>query len=98
MEEFAGALAASAAGGKRRARKWVAVAASAFFLFAVAGVVFYVSTDHGTIEVRLSDPRANVQLSVDGGEVTLTDNGRVTKLRAGPHAMIVMGPDYETET
>lgn len=98
MEAFAAALAAFADKLRRRRLKRLAFAAAVCVLLLVAGVVLYVKTDHGTIEVRLSDPTADVRVSVDGDEVTLTDGGRVTKLRAGPHALEVKGPDFETQT
>jgi tetratricopeptide (TPR) repeat protein len=99
MEAFAEALAPFAAQRKRRRWGRVAVAAAALaLLVAVAGAVFYVKTNYGTVEVRLSDPKADVQVSVDGNEISLTEGGRVTKLRAGPHGLLVKGQGFETET
>ncbi|HEV3025620.1 MAG TPA: protein kinase, partial [Pirellulales bacterium] len=98
MDDFADALVPCAAGGNHFRRRALAGAAAAFVLAVVAGVVFYVKTDNGTIEIRLNDPAANVEVSVDGNEVQLTDNRHVTKLRAGTHALVVEGPDFETET
>jgi serine/threonine-protein kinase len=96
MEDFAAALAPFTT----RRRPWgrLAVAAAVLALLViVAGAVIYVKTDNGTVEIRLSDPAAAVQVTVDGNEITLTDNGRVTKVRAGGHALLVKGPDFETE-
>jgi tetratricopeptide (TPR) repeat protein len=96
MEDFAAALAPFAT----RRRPWgrVAVAAAVLALLAIAaGAVIYVKTDNGTVEIRLSDPAAAVEVAVDGNEITLTANGRVTKVRAGGHALLVKGPDFETE-
>lgn len=96
MDAFAQALAPYAAPGGR-GRRWAAAAVA--LLLALAGAaVLYVQTDHGTIEVRLSEPAADVQVTVDGNEVVLTEARRVTKLRAGPHGLEVKGPDFETET
>jgi tetratricopeptide (TPR) repeat protein len=98
MEEFAAALAPFAT--RRRRSRWgrVGVAAAVLaLLVAAAGVVFYVKTDNGTVEIRLNDPAAGVQVTVDGNEITLTENGRVTKVRAGAHALLIKGPDFETE-
>jgi tetratricopeptide (TPR) repeat protein len=98
MEEFAAALTETAAGRKRRLGRYVAALTAVVVLFAVAAGVFYVQTDHGTIEVRLSDPAAKVQVLVDGDVIQLTDDNRVTRIRSGPHALLVQGPDFETET
>jgi tetratricopeptide (TPR) repeat protein len=97
MDLFAEALAPFAAGPRRRWAR-VAVATAALVLLAVAAVVFYVATDNGTVEVRLSDPAADVQVSVDGNEIRLTEGGRVTKLRSGPHGLEVKGQGFETVT
>ncbi len=97
-DEFAAALAPFAAAPP--ARRWwpVAVAVGFIALAAVAGVVFYVKTDNGTVEVRLNDATADVQVSVDGDQITVTDGERKTTLRPGEHALLVKGPDFETET
>lgn len=99
MEDFVRALAPYAARDSRR--RWVRVAVAAtvlLLLLAFAGVMFYVRTDYGTVEVRLSDPRANVQVTVDGKVIEVTEDGRVTRLRAGPHGLEVKGPSFETES
>jgi hypothetical protein len=98
MEAFAEALAPFAA--RRRPRRWgrVAVAAAVFaLLLAAAGAVFYVKTDYGTVEIRIA-PTADVQVALDGNEITLTEGGRITRLRAGPHALEVKGEGFETQT
>ena len=98
MEEFGAALAELTAQARRR-RLWsIATAAALALLLAVAGVVLYVKTDNGTVEIRINDPAAGVKVSVDGNEITLTDGSHVTKLRAGPHALLVKGDGFETET
>jgi tetratricopeptide (TPR) repeat protein len=97
MTAFASALAAATGGGRRRSVGMALAAAMCVLLFASAAV-FYVKTDHGMIEVRLSDPKANVQVSVDGGQVQLNENGRVTNIRSGTHGLVVEGPDFETVT
>jgi tetratricopeptide (TPR) repeat protein len=97
MDAFAEALAPFAA--QRRPRRWgrVAVAAAALaLLLVIAGAVFYVRTDYGTIEVQLNDPPADIQVSVDGKDIRVTDKGRVTTVRAGKHGLDVKGPGFET--
>jgi tetratricopeptide (TPR) repeat protein len=97
MDEFAEALTPFAVQRSRRGR--VAVVAAALALLALlAGAVFYVKTDYGTVEVRMNDASADVKVAVDGNEITLTDGGRVTKLRPGPHALEVKGEGFESET
>jgi tetratricopeptide (TPR) repeat protein len=98
MEEFAAALTRSVTLPQRRRRIGVAIAMAACSLSVVAGVVFYVKTDNGTIEIRLNDPNANVAVTVDGNEVRLTEDGRVTKLRAGLHELEVKGPGFEAQS
>ena len=66
MDAFNEELAAFAK--RRRARKRIAIAAAACFLIVMASVVFYIRTNNGTVEVRLNDPSANVQVTVDGQE------------------------------
>ena len=98
MEAFSQALAPFAVSGGRR---WVRVAVATAvlgLLLAFAAVVIYVRTDNGTVEVRLSDASADVQVTVDGQNIRLTDQGRVTNLRAGPHGLEVKGPNFETVT
>jgi tetratricopeptide (TPR) repeat protein len=99
MDEFAEALAPFAAQVRRRRWGRLAVAAAVLaLLIGIAGVVFYVKTDNGTVEIRINDPAAAVQVAVDGNTITLTEGTHVTKLRAGPHALEVKGEGYETET
>jgi tetratricopeptide (TPR) repeat protein len=83
---------------RRRVRRSLAVAAGAFLVLLIASVVLYIKTDNGTVEVRLSDPTAEVQIMVDGKDVVLSDNGRVTKLRPGEHGLEVKGEGYTTVT
>lgn len=64
----------------------------------VLGVVFYVQTDYGTVEVRLSDPNAKVDVRVDGDVITLEEPGQTTTVRPGRHKLIVSSPDFETVT
>ena len=94
MDAFNEELAAFAK--RRRRTKRLAISAAACFLIVLASVVFYIRTNNGTIEVRLSDPSANVQVRVDGQEVVLTDNGRVTRLRPGDHDLVVKGDGFQT--
>jgi tetratricopeptide (TPR) repeat protein len=97
MDGFAEALAAFASDSRRRWGR-MALAAAALVLLVAVGTVIYVKTDRGTIEVRLSEPAADVRVEVDGEIVRVTDGNRVTRLRTGNHTLVVTGPDFETET
>ena len=73
----------------------IAVTAAACLVLIAAGTLLYIKTDNGTVEVRLSDAAADVQVSVDGNLIEVTDADRVTKLRAGPHSLHVTGQDLK---
>ena len=98
MDAFAQELAKFSLGNRRRRRNRIALATTACVLLLVAAVVLYIKTDNGTIEVRLNDPTANVEVTVNGNEVVLTEGGRMTKLRTGDHTLIVSGPEYDLES
>ena len=85
---------------KKGAARWPWVAAAAVLLLGIiaAGIVFNIQTTNGTVEIRLSDPRAEVKIDVDGDEIVLTENGQKFQFKAGPHQLTVKGPQFETET
>src|SRR5262245_19931022 len=99
MADFAAALGTATSSGRQGIKRRVAIAAAACFLmFAIVAGVFYVKTDHGTIEVRIKDPKAKVQISLDGDVLQLNNDGQITKVRAGQHELEVTGPDFQTYT
>jgi WD40 repeat protein len=76
--EVAAALTPFAAGTvpvRNRRRLWVAVAAALLFagLIAAAGVVFYIKTDNGTIEIRTEDENVKILAERNGTEVKVLD-------------------------
>jgi hypothetical protein len=77
--------------------RWVvrAGAAGAAALLAL-GVVLAVVTDHGTIRIDLSDPKADVTVAVDGQSVTVGGLGRPLRLWSGEHGLVVSGDGFET--
>lgn len=81
-----------------RRRRWPLVVGLCAAAALLLGTVLFIQTNHGTVEVRLSDPKANVEVKVDGDVVTLTDAGRTTTLRVGTHKLTVSGAGFETET
>ena len=80
-------------------RAWLLGAAASFLVIgAVAAGVIYVETDYGQIVVQLSDPKAKVDVRVNGREVTLAaDGGKPIRVRAGKNQRLeVSGADFET--
>ncbi len=77
--------------------RWVALVAFVLVL-GLGGVVFYVVTDTGTIQIELLDAKADVEVQIDGQSVTIQDGERRISLRAGKHLLKVAGPGYETRT
>jgi hypothetical protein len=79
----------------RRGRLVAGAAALLLILFA-AGAVIYVRTDYGDLQVKLSDPSAKVDVRVNGQTLTLTADGKVTHIKAGPGELVVSGDGFET--
>ncbi len=67
-----------------------------FFGVVLLGIVLYVATDHGTIKIELSDPKAKVDIKVDGDTVVLQFADEQLRFRAGKHDLVVTGKDFET--
>jgi formylglycine-generating enzyme required for sulfatase activity/predicted Ser/Thr protein kinase len=63
----------------------------------VLGVVIYVQTNHGTVRIEISDPKAKVTITVDG-TVEVTNLDKPLRLKPGPHGLEVTGQDFETKT
>ena len=98
MDAFAAALAPFATERRPRWLARAAVAIAAVVLLIAGGVVFYLKTDNGTIEIQLSDPAADVRVTVDGQTVEVVDGQRVVRLRAGKRHLEVTGDGYETDS
>jgi serine/threonine protein kinase len=61
------------------------------------GVIVYIQTDKGTLVVELSDPKAQVDVKVDGQEVILDPDGKAIRVRAGKNKLLeVSGKDFKT--
>ena len=50
---------------------WMIAAAAAALFVPLLGIVLYITTNHGTVKIELSDPKANAVVKVDGE----TDHG-----------------------
>jgi len=102
LDDAASTRAYAPAGRPRRYALWPwAVAAGLLGLaltFAVAVAVGVLSEkpDSGDLEVRLSDPAAEVLVRVNGREVPLDPDGKSIRLQAGPGQKLeVSGADFE---
>jgi WD40 repeat protein/tetratricopeptide (TPR) repeat protein len=103
MAEFAAALSPwsdgtqpSLSGSKRRRRRRALVALAAAAILLLLGSVIYLNTNHGTVEIRLSDPAAQVELKIDGEDLRLVHNGEIIRLRVGDHRLETVSKDYES--
>jgi formylglycine-generating enzyme required for sulfatase activity len=76
----------------------VAAGAGAAALVLIAGIVLSIRTDKGTIEIRLNDPAAKVDVQVDGDAIHLSAGGKHVRLEVGEHNLLVKGEGYETVT
>jgi hypothetical protein len=86
-----------AAGGNGSRWPAIALMAAALPLLIALAVTIYVTTNFGTLVVQLSDPAAEVKVSVDGKVVMLDAEGRSVSIRAGEnHKLEITGPGYET--
>ena len=83
--------------GKKPPRKlWIGTGAAAAALVLLFGVVFYVTTNKGTIKITLSDPKADVQIKVDGDSIEVAALGEKLRLRPGEHELVVTAEGYES--
>jgi hypothetical protein len=62
------------------------------------GIAYLDWTRYGSMRLDLSDPRANVQVRVDGELVSLDRDDPRMRLRPGPHRVDVSGPGLEPVT
>jgi hypothetical protein len=82
-----------------RPNRWVWVGAGvAGLLVLLAGLWLTVRTKHGDVVIELSDPKAKVEVAVDGDRIDLSGLDRPLSLRAGEHGLTVTGADFETVT
>lgn len=85
---------------RSRRRGWAMAAVGLLLAGAIiaAGAAVYVETDYGQIVVQLSDPKAKVDVRVNGQEMTLAaEGGKPIRIRAGKHQKLeVAGADFET--
>jgi serine/threonine protein kinase len=80
-----------------RLRRAVAAGLIGLVVLGLLGGFLYVQTDYGDLVVEMSDPRAKVEVKVNGHEVTLDPSGKPVRIRAGRNQKLeVSGSDYES--
>ncbi len=85
--------------GKWRRPLWLGLAAGAAgFVLLLLGIVLWLPTAKGTIKIELSDPKAQVEVTIDKDIYTLTTLGKPLRFRVGEHDLIVTGENFETFT
>ena len=78
---------------------WLAIGAGGLgAVLLLLGIVFYVTTDHGTIKIELSDPKAPVEVKIDGQTVKVAGLKEPLELKAGEHGLLVTSGEFETAT
>ena len=70
-----------------------AVGLVAVFLGLAAAI--YLTMDRGTVRVELSDPTANVDLTIDGRSIATAALNEPLKLKTGQHELSVIADDFE---
>jgi hypothetical protein len=85
---------------RRRSRTmtWLTAGIALLALLLAGHIVIRVATNKGTIKIELSDPKAEVEVKVDGDTVTLTGLDEPLRLKVGDHNLIVSGKNFETNT
>ena len=61
------------------------------------GIVLYITTNHGTVKIELSDPKANAIVKVDGNTITVEGLGEPLRLRVGEHQLEVASDLFEAK-
>ena len=74
----------------------LAVAGASALLF--LGIALLMRTPHGTIEIELSDPKADVTVTVDGNNVDIAGLDDPLSLEVREHDLVVRGKGFETIT
>jgi len=75
----------------------IRIAAAAAAAILVLSVILYISTNHGTIKITLSDPKASVEVKIDGEAITVSALDEPIQFRPGKHHLEVTGKGYKHE-
>ncbi len=89
------AMAAAAARG-RESRKWLAAAGLGAAALLLLGIMLSIQTVSGTVRIELSDPKAQVEVKVDGDVIDIAGLKEPLRLKAGEHGLLVTSGDYQS--
>ncbi len=81
---------------RRRRTIGLTAAVGALGLVMVMSLMLLVHTMQGTIEIELIDPKAKVEVKVDGEIIHILGVGKPLKLWVGEHHLWVTGENFET--
>jgi predicted Ser/Thr protein kinase len=81
---------------RRKPLRLVLAGACAAAVVLLAGVVLWISTSMGTIHIQLDDPRAHVDVQVDGESIDSAGLDEPLRLRPGKHHLLVTGTKIQT--
>ncbi len=76
-------------------RKWLALAGFAAAAL-VLGVVLSIQTGSGAVKIELSDPKAQVEVKVNGDVIDIAGLKEPLRLKAGEHGLLVTSGDYQS--
>jgi serine/threonine protein kinase len=74
---------------------WIAGAAGVAALI-LASIIITVQTQHGSIQIELSDSSAGIEVRIDGDTIDITGLDQPIRLKPGEHNILVQGGDFET--
>ena len=77
--------------------KWLALGGlGAAALSLLLGIVLLIQTRSGTVKIELSDPKAQVEVKVDGDAIDIAGLKEPLRLKAGEHGLLVTSGDYQS--
>ena len=77
---------------------WAVAAAGGGAALMLLAIVLYISTNHGLVKIEISDPKAKVEVKVDGETITIAAIQELLTLRVGDHALEVVSDRFATAT
>ena len=77
---------------------WAVAAAGGGAALMLLAIVLYISTNHGLVKIEISDPKAKVEVKVDGETITIAAVPDLLTLRVGDHAIQVVSDRFATVT
>ena len=74
---------------------WLVIGGAAAGSVLLGTIFFYIVTNNGTVKIELSDPKAQVEVRVDGDTIEIQGLDKPLRLRVGEHQLTVKGKDIE---